>query len=355
MASFRKLPSGKWQVRWRDPDGHPRAKSTTTQKARDLLYLDVTRCEELGQTYESDAREVARPRIDDAMIAFIADLKRSMEPLTVDRYETAVALFGDFLAATDNADITVDALSRDLLAGFYDWLTATKTRSLDTRHRYVENIRRAWLWLYDNEWNKYVPPPRRLSMKRDIEQAVAAPTFEEMAACVRNCVSEGPRRLATILYFTGLRTSQAETLLWDVIDVKRGTMKVAPHKGLPGRIIPLSPHFVAELKTWERTSERVTGWSVTSKVVRQRLSEAWARAEVRSSVWEDAPGKAFRRGLTSGLKQLGADKETAELYVGRAVEGARARYLDLGIVPFLPIANLIPAIEAGVVLKGKFA
>lgn len=353
MASIRSL-NNKHQVRWRDPPwagGQEHGRSFTNRKDAVAHLAIVQGFEERGEQF-TDARQAPPPRIDDAMIAFLAAAPRAKAVITIVRYKTATALFGDFLADEDMEDATVDALSLDLLGAFYDWLSETGDRSLDTMHRYVENIRRAWAWLYDTEWHPLVPRPKKLEMARDQPEEVRAPTFIEAAACVRSCVSEGPRRLATVLFYTGLRTSQAERLCWERIDLEAGTMNVAPHKGLPGRIIPLSPHFVAELKTWRAelpeelaAGARVTGWVVADQTTRTRLREAWERAGVREALWSGSPGRAFRRALTSGLKQLGADKETAELYVGRSVEGARKRYLDLGSVPFEPIARLIPSIE----------
>jgi integrase len=357
MASLRTLKSGLHQVRWRERDGDrlvERAKSFTAKKDALAHLAVVDRLEEIGQAFQPDARTDRAPSIDDGIEHYIENLKRSREALTVRHYETAWALFGDFMADEFDDALTVDVFSRDLLAAFYDWLTESKDRSLDTRHRYVEQIRRAWSWLWENEYHASIPRPRKLEMKRDRPGAVFAPTFEEMAACVRHCVSVGPRRLATVLYYTGLRTSQAEYLSWDAVDLKRGTLNVEPHKGLPGRLIPLSPHFLAELESWgKRPGLNVTGWGVADQTARSCLLEAWARAEVRPEVWQGAPGKAFRKGLTSGLKQLGADRETAELYVGRGVQGARARYLDMGTVPFEPIAKLIPPIESGRLLHFK--
>lgn len=348
MADSRKLPSGKWQVRWREPGGR-RAKSVSTIRTRDKLLAAVVKCEELGVSYRPEPEAAAPPAITDGMSAFILDLKRSRKPKTVANYDYAVDAFSDFLDAVYADVVSVDELSRDMLARFYDWLLLGRhkhARSLDTKKRIVEKIEAAWQWLFDTEWSPLVPRPRTIEMSRDAEKTVHAPSFVEMAACVNACVSEGPRRLATILYFTGLRTSQALTLEWDAVDVERGVMTVAPHKGGAGRVIPLSRHFLAVLATWGVREGRVCGWSVGHTLAERRLNEAWKRAGVRAEAWERAPGKAFRRGVTTGLRVLGADKELAELYVGRDVEGARARYLDLGAVPFEPVARLIPKMEA---------
>lgn len=360
MASIRELKSGKHQVRWREPDGaggvaEP-SKSFTNKKDALALLAVVTRCEELGIAYE-DAPVVRVPLIGEGVSAYQATLARSLMPLTIERYKSAYAAFADFLDDEyDGGDVTVAMLSIDMLGRFYDWLKVGRhdaDRGAYTKQRIVNKIEGAWAWLDRNEWHPSVPRAKTIDMLVEADDAVEAPTFDEMGACVRACVSEGPRRVATILYYTGVRTSIAETIPGTAFNLAAGTMKVPPQKGLPGYVIPLSPYFLGELRTWEMGAGPACAWDVVNQTTRSRLNEAWARAKVRKEAWEGSPGRAFRRGLTTGLCVLGADKEKAELYVGRGAEGARKRYLHVGALPFEPIAALIPRIESGTVLALK--
>ncbi len=356
MASIRKLSRGdkRWQVRWREPSG-PCSRCCATAAAAKALLARVQFCEDHRISYVPEPEHVPVSAIGDGVTAFVVSLGRSHADLTIERYRSAFSLFADYLDERGGL-LTVADLSLELVAGFYDWLDVGlhgKQRSLYTKRRIVEKVEAAWAWLYEKEWSPAVPRPKTFDMKREHLAPVVSPSWAEMAACVLACVSEGPRKLATTLYYTGLRTSQAQTAAWDDVDMERGTLTVAPHKGLPGRIIPLSPHFLADLAGWGERTGRLCGWHVVHTIAERRLNEAWKRAGVRAPAWERAPGKAFRRGVTTGLAQLGANRELAELYVGRAVEGARRHYLDVGALPLADVANIIPAISAANVTNIK--
>lgn len=359
MPSFRKLPSGKWQVRWKEPDGHggwvERSTTVTSIKARDIVYAAVKLCEETGQRYEPERSVVHVPLLGEAVSAYVVDRARSCTPRTLANDKNAFKLFARFLDQKYARTVTIADLSRDMLSSFYDFLFVGVNGERDayTKQRIVNKVEAAWRWLFDTEWHALVPRPKTIPMLVEPDADVVAATFDEMARCVRACVSEGPRRLATILYFTGVRTGMGEAIEWSALDEERGTLTVPPQKGLPGYTIPLSPHFLAELATWPRESPLMCGWSVVDQTVRTRLNEAWARAKVRRAVWEGSPGQAFRVGLTSSLMEAGVHKEIAEVYVGRSIEGARARYADLARVPFGPVLAAIPPINVVVTMKER--
>lgn len=286
------------------------------------------------------------------MIAVAVDFERSRSPATVRQYRMAFAQFLDFLDEDGRAGATVADLSRDMLSGFYAHLGRGRhghARSSDTRRRLVEKIEAAWRWLFDEEWHPSVPRPRTIDMPREVRAPVVAPTFDEMAACVLACVSEGPRRLATVLYYTGVRVDQAMALDWSQVDLDRALLTLPPHKGLPGRIVPMSPHLVDELARWGRREGQVLGWLVTRIVRERRLAEAWARAGVREAAWTGVHRRhqshAFRRGLVTGLHHLGAVPEDVEVFVGHSVKGSRAHYREVDPEHLRTVAALVPPIR----------
>lgn len=359
MASIRNLKRGKkpWQVRWREPgldkEGKPaiiqRGDTFSTRDVAEIHFRRVRKCEELGTAFVPEHERDPVPSIGAGVNAYATDLERTLEPLTIERYKSALKLFARFLDESYDGLVTIDRLSEDMLKAFYDWLAVglhKKRRALYTKERIVEKVQGAWAWLFDKEWSEHVPRPRKIDMKKKQPLPVRAPTFEEMARCVKACTSEGPRRLATILYYLGVRTDQARTMTWDLVDLDAGLITIPPHKGLPGRVIPMSPFLAAELARWGTREGAICGWARVHQLVERRLNEAWRRAGIRPSVWTRAPGKAFRRGLTTGLAKLGVERERAELYVGRAVEGARVHYLDVGALPLEDVAAKIPSIES---------
>lgn len=63
------------------------------------------------------------------------------------------------------------------------------------------------------------------------------------------------RKLAIVLRMTGLHVSQAMGPLWSDLDLDRGILVFRGELGKSpsekrGRVIPVSPHLVEELKTW---------------------------------------------------------------------------------------------------------
>lgn len=356
MASYRKLGAGRWQVRWVEPgdDGQraQRSRVVSTAEARDELLREVQRAEDLKRRYEPTAQRSAIPPIGDGMTAFVEDVRRTRAPGTVKNYVEALAAFCDYLADAGLGHATVADLSRDMLTGFYVALDKgrhDRRRSLVTKRRMVEKVESAWKWLFDVEWHAAVPRPKRIDMPKEPAAIVEAPTWEEMDACVMACVSEGPRRLTMLMRYTGLRVGQVLALTWADVDLERRTLKVAPHKGLPGFLQPMSPHLAAELATWGTREGQLVTWRVAR--VRRELvvSEAWARAGVRESVWRRRPDHAFRRGVVSGLARLGVEREAAELWIGHAVAGVRAHYLDRQAVALRAVADAIPRISGTVV------
>lgn len=353
MASVDDYGPRKWRVRWVEPgpDGRRRQRSrvVTTAKTRDKLLKDVEQCEELGVRYEPAAAGRAVPAIGDAMTAFVTDIARIRAPGTIKLYVEATASFCDYLDEAGQGFAAVADLSRDMLAGFYSALEHGKhgkTRSADTKRRIVERIEAAWRWLFDTEWDPAVPRPKTIEMPSSPAKAVRAPTWDEMAACVHACVSEGPRRLTTLLYFTGVRVGHALDLTWDAVDLERAVITWAPHKGLPGFLQPMSPHLVAAMKGWGTREGHVITWRPTRQVRERVIAEAWARAGVRAEVWQRRQDHAFRKGITSNLAAAGVQAELAEGFVGHAVRGARAHYLDKGFLPLCGVAEAIPPLTA---------
>lgn len=240
---------------------------------------------------------------------------------------------------------TVADWSREMLADFYAHLDEGG-RATDTKRRIVEKLESCWRWLFDTEWHPSVPRPKTIEMARAVRGPVQAPTFAEMALAVDACLSEGPRRLATLLYYTGVRVEQAFAATWDQVDLDRAVWALPPHKGLPGRVVPLSKALVEELTGWGIRQGQLVSWPVSRIVRDRRLAEAWARAGVRPVVWERRQAHAFRRGLVSGLDALGAPMEDVELLVGHAVRGSRAHYLTKDIERLRTVVEMVPALPA---------
>jgi len=358
MASHRKLGPGRWQVRWVEPGNEgqrvQRSRVVSTAEARDELLRAVQLAEDLGKRYVPAAPRRAVPSIGDAMKAFLEDVQRVQTPGTLKTYREAMIGFLEYLHQAGLGHATVADLSRDMLTGYYAALEKgrwDRPRSDTTKRRIVEKVENAWRWLFDIEWHESVPRPKKIQMPSNPPRAVVAPSWDEMDACVLACQREGPKRLTTILRYTGLRVGQALAVTWADVDFKQAVLTVAPHKGLPGFRQPMSEHLAAELATWGEREGFVLTWRPVRQARERAVSEAWERAGVREAVWRGRPDQAFRRGIVTGLAAAGVGREAAELFIGHAVVGVRAHYLDWSSLPLRQAAAAIPKIGGATVLR----
>ena len=285
-----------------------------------------------------------------------------LKPNTAIRYARALDLFLRYLEKVrgKTAPLPPSLLSRRLLADWYADLKHGGLHGRDrtdaTRRKLVEVIQLAWAWLFDDEEHGALfAPPRKLRMAREPARPTVAPTWEEMDACI-HALRGWQRQLAIVLRFTGLRCQQAMGLRWTDLDLARGRLTLRGELGKSrqeqrGRIVPLSAHLIAFLRTWERTSD----WLITSnrqrggereRMARARdLERAWERAGVRKDAWDGRPHHAFRKGFVSGLKRAGADADAVEFLVGHSL-GLRGVYINPEALPLTAAINHIPALRA---------
>jgi len=71
------------------------------------------------------------------------------------------------------------------------------------------------------------------------------------------------------------------------------------------------------------------------------MMRAWKRAGVREEAWKHRPHHAFRKGIRSGLKRLGADAMAVEFLLGHSL-GIAGVYTDPGALPMRAAVALIP-------------
>lgn len=356
MSSTRRLRSGRYQVRWRNPDRSVAARTFTTKGDAKEHERVTQRCEELGLWWKPEEKPAAVPWFGDGVTAFMKRLEETHAASTVRQYRDGLTMAADALDASGFGEMTVGDISIEHLRIFRAWLedraTARRTsgRAPDTIRRLVEKLEACWAWLFETEFHPAVPRPRSLELPKAPLQPVRAPTFEEMARCVLATRGEY-RRLTTVAYFTGLRISQVLGLDWSLVDFEHELLTVPGHlckteRERAGRIIPLSPHLISELATWGERVGPIVTISVTRQARERAVHAAWRAAGVRDEIHKQRPDHAFRRGFVSGLKRLGADDEAVEFYVGHSIAGARGRYIDGDAMPLRELAALIPPIVA---------
>lgn len=335
-------PRGRPRVRWRDPDGTPRARTLTTEKAAREFVVVVQRCEDLGQIWKPEAhREVATLR--DIAGKWIAYCERRLAPRTVDRLAQMGDGFLDWVESKEGAGCAPNVLSRLLLETYWDALLSAPlgrylhSRKPTTARKHIEAVHQLWGWAAGREeFEPDVPKFRPMELPREEGKAPRpAPTWAEMDAAIQ--VAQGWRRACLIVMrCTGLRVQQAMRLRWTDVDgpalTIRGELgKMAPERA--GRVVPVAPVLLSEwsqqlLAAWS-DPDWIVPCDLPHRTVRSRdVAVFWRRAGVRAVAWQGRPDHAFRSGFQSSLRESGISRDATEFLVGHAMPGVDVSYID---------------------------
>lgn len=378
MASTRtyttKTGAKRWSVRWRDPDGAQRERRGLPDKrSAAALKKDVEAAVGQGFRWEPrDARPV--PTLWDLAEDLLIECRvRGLRPRSIERKAQSIGLWLRWLEDSLGRAPICEDLDRKMLTAFAVSLADPVTgrhlhgRAASTIYKHVAEVELAWRWFWDRaDEEKYpCPRPRTIGLRNPPPAERPSPSWSDMdAVCLaaaripirsfsllRCGLDRHPLHyIAVTMRYTGLRVQQVMDLQWSDFDLEHCIMTVRPELGKSqqerrGRDVPLSEHFVAELKTWPRASEwLVPTWQAGSKprVVRARdMVKAWIAAGIDEAKWKGRPDHAFRAGLQSGLKRLRADDEAVKQLVGHS-RGVRGRYVDAPSLPMHEAVGLIP-------------
>ncbi len=343
MASITKRGT-KWMVRWRDSFGVQYTRTCPTKKSAEELRLQVEVEQAHGRDWRPEVEDACRVvDLEAVLTAYVEHRSLRLRGTTLRRYGENLDLFLRFLrSGQPDGTLTPALLSKAKLESFYAWLVRPenglhgRAREADTARKIVEVAQLAWRWADGSErWPGEIPSPRTIEMMRTAPKAVVAPTWEEMAACVQAC-GGWQRKLATFLYYTGLRVGETMLLEWRDLDVAAARLTIRPEitKNNKGRIIPISPYLIEEVSAWGvRTGYIVPcgrrGGTRERQPRPRDMKRAWTRAGVREAAFDHDPHHAFRKGFKSGMLALGIAPDAVDFLQGHELgEGARGRYID---------------------------
>lgn len=360
MASYSKR-GGKYQLRWRDPDGVTnRAYTCPDLRTTRKVLQQIEECESLGETWRSP-KETRPPGLIDLCDAYIIECRRLRAGATADQRETAIANFLRHLGCDDKHWRGPREFTKANLAAFYDYLVQTRKTGGAYASTQVRMIELWWTWIADtDEWGHFVGRPKRIELPAPLPlPAAVAPTWEEMDRVVE-AAGGFYRFLFTLLRYLGLRASQALALRWDDFDLEAAELTIRPALGKTrheksGRVIPISKHLVAEMAGWGKREGYVVPIAHASRSTSNaQMQQMWADAGVREVVWkarvEDGrtinghPSHAFRKGIESGLLALGGEFLAVEYILGHKLPGVVGSYLDPSTLPLRSVVDLIPKV-----------
>lgn len=381
MASVTHRPErNTWEVRWRelrvtvDGEGNKRKrwasrrKSCPTQATARALARKIEETQAIGQEWVEERRE-AKSTLRVATLAFVRSAVDAGAPVSTQRYRSAMmGSFLDYIDAREEDDRGADRpmtdLSLSLLQRYAQALPDDIAES--TRHRKVQEVEKMWAWAYDRpERFPGVPTPRRytgtgadkLSAPPPMV-ALAVPSWDDVDAMTSHLHIQWHRRAAIVMRYTGARASQVCGLKWSDLNLDRGILHLmAGRRGAKrgrGRVVPLAPPLLAELRVWQAEDikeygtasgllfPRRYGASKGSKLPKPYRGDAltapfrraWAAAKVEEAKWgagddrgKGSPTHAIRRCVRTGLIRLGVEEALALHLVGQSQGHTAAAYV----------------------------
>jgi len=365
MAFISPRPSGKYQVRWTDPDGRVHARTVRTRRVAELLRREVEDFVSLGRRWEPrDAGPVPDLRVISQQ--YIKACALRLRPRTLHRYAENLEVFLRFVGECQGSPPhRATLLSKPLLEDYYSWLQEPQNglhgrqRKPDTARKIVEVAQLMWKWAEDSDrWPEQVPRPRTIDMLRARPRQVKAPTWDQMDRCI--AASSGwQQKLLTVLRFTGLRVGETMLLTWDDIDMERQELFISASisKNKEERAIRISPLLVGELAGWGvRRGYLVPSPRAKGPRYRQPrprdAARAWDRAGVHERLWKQAPHHAFRKGFKSEMLHAGAPADAVDFLQGHVTRGGRGRYIDMErAFDWDEVLDLVPILKADYVVQ----
>lgn len=338
MASIEDKGNGNWCVRWREGRA-ARQQTVNTRRDAERIRREVERAISEGRRW-APAEALRAPLLGDsaegpgAVSAYLAALaRRGLKSQSITNVHYILKEWGAWLAARLRRAPDLGDLSLVMLEAWHDHKAAVvQPRTAATAVRHVERL---WAWLADrDEYAALVARPRRADV------ALSEPVLRPYAlrwADLDAAIEEARRstrmswqwKALLIQRFTGLRIWQACRLTWDDVDLERALVAVRPELGKTrqerrGRIVPISPHLVAELAGWGLRTGRLTGRDSDDPPRTGTMKALWDRVglDVRQ------PTHAFRRTFIHELVTGGVLPHVVGYLVGHDLGLAVGTYAD---------------------------
>ncbi|HNC98596.1 MAG TPA: hypothetical protein PKW90_20865, partial [Myxococcota bacterium] len=269
------LGGGKWRIRWRQDERQP--DGSVLRKQKEVYAYSVE--ERKGLEIEIEAQLKERGYWEPASTVHL------VKPLDANAEGVAEKWLEWKKGPRASRPATLSALAGSAARWFKavravegiksDKVVSGKTFTMDTVNRVVVRWREEgyapgtiyqtvaavmdlWTWAYDQpDYTEVIPRPpanRRLVMPTTVAYFAPpdVPRWSEADACLRQIRLPMPRRLATIMRYTGLRLEQAMMIHREDVDLRAATLLVRKGKSQREqslmRRVPISRHLITDLR-----------------------------------------------------------------------------------------------------------
>lgn len=356
----------------RAAQGKPRLAATfdTVREAQQWL-LDVQACFAASEPWiPSRPRAVAPSLLSDALADWLLARGRSKARETVRNDAQTVELLLDHLWERDPKRAwAVADLSRELAAGFYDWLRRPeaarhkRTRSERTCQKHVSVLMVAWHWLEAHETHGlYARRPRAPELPKLRPAYRPAPTWAEwdrMLAALDQSLQRYPSdwtwRLALLARGTVRRHSALLHLDWQDVDLdaNRVHWRAEHDKAARDWWTPLPSWLREDMAGWGVREGRVVGApeaEITGRGhVGRTIGRAWKRAGIPADRWKGRPLHVARHTIESEMAATWG-QPVLDWYVGHVSPGTgplvyrdRIMHADRLWPQLVELADAVPA------------
>lgn len=397
--SARDMGGGKWQLRWRQheeqPDGSRKRVERTvlaySHEERKRLEIDIERALST-KGYWTAALPGAKPldlnleKVAAAWIEFKVVLRKA-------RPNTRVALAGCMSRFFKGLRAVLGLKATDVVPGSAMTIpnvTAVQTRWAQDRafaeatiYQTIAAAVDMWKWAADQPSYpiEVLPRPpynRDNVMPKTVLYAApeAVATMAELDACLRRIRLPMPRRVATIMRYTGLRIEQAAMIHREDVDLAGATLLIRKGKTRREqalmRRVPVAPGLIADLGCWLATLPEGPIFPdlkarddagnplpmVSYRNLTRYVTEAWEAAtqagEARRETWQPPsrlkarPDHVFRGAFMAALQEAGIGDAVIDHLVGHAAKTTRAQaYTAPSSSALKRAVEVIPAVDWG--------
>ena len=363
---------GKWRLRWRQDERQPDGSVLRKQKEayvysheeRKRLEIDIEKQVAERGWWEA-ATEASKVKPLDANAERVAEKwlewkkgPRAARPATLGSLMGSAARWFKAVRAVKQIKDT-DVVSGKTFA--MDTVNQVVVKWRDdgyapgTIYQSIAAVVDLWTWAYDQpDYTEVIPRPpanKKLVMPTTVAYYAPpdVPTWAEADACLRQIRLPMPRRIATILRYTGLRLEQAVMIHREDVDLVAGTLLVRKGKSQREqalmRRVPVCPHLIADLRDWLLglppgplfPDLKVPSIPMRSYRNQTRyVTEAWETAteggEARKEVWvpinraKARPDHAFRAAFVSNLQEQGVSDSVIDWLVGHVSASTRGKH-----------------------------